>query len=517
MKKKVFLIIAVASVFFANAQDINDALRYSSGQVVGSARYRALSGAFGALGGDLSAVNVNPASSAVFTNSFASVSLNIRDVDNETVFFGGTRSSSDSDVSLNQAGGVFVFKNRHNNSMWKKFTFSVAFDNLDNYDDSWESRGINGKEATQGGSIASYFLNNAQGLNVGDISPINGQSYSDAYADIGSVFGVQNQQAFLGYSSFILDLDPDGNNETEYVSLVEGNSFDQRFGYLATGYNGKIAFNFGAQYGDNLYLGLNLNSHFLNYEKLTVLEESNNETGGVINNVYFENVLNANGSGFSFQLGGIYKLTNEFRIGLTYDSPTWFSIEEESTQYLETSSIDGIPLADGSTFFGETINPQVINVFEPYNLQSPGKITGSLAYVFGKKGLISFDYSRKDYSKTKFTPKSDAYFRTQNSIIADRLTAASTFKLGGEYKVNQFSFRGGYRFEESPYKNGVTVGDLSGYSLGLGYDFGNTKLDVTYDAYSQSREHQLYNTGLTDSAFIDANNSNITLSLGFSL
>ena len=101
--------------------------------------------------------------------------------------------------------------------------------------------------------------------------------------------------------------------------------------------------------------------------------------------------------------------------------------------------------------------------------------------------------------------------------MTDILTDAATYRLGGEYKVKQFSFRGGYRFEESPYKNGVTVGDLTGYSLGIGYNFGNTKLDVTYDKASRTNETPLYNVGLTDAAIIDRTNSNVTVSLSFNI
>ncbi|WP_299254625.1 OmpP1/FadL family transporter [uncultured Lacinutrix sp.] len=498
MKKGIFLFIGVMSMFTINAQNINDALRYSNGEVIGSARYRALSGAFGALGGDLSAVSVNPAGSAVYTNSFGSVSLNVSDVDNETVYFGREKASSDSDISLNQGGGVFVFKNTGNNSPWRKFALSVAFDNTKNYDDNWESRGVGDV------SIGQYFLNNVQGLRLDEISAYD-------YAGIGSVYGYTHQQAYLGYNSYILEPNSDTDDNTIYTSNIAAGNFDQEYAYAATGYNGKLAFNIGAQYGDDLYLGLNLNSHFLNYERSTFLYEQNNNAGSVVNQVGFENNIITNGSGFSFQLGTIYKLSNEFRVGFTYDSPMWMTITEETTQYIETVRVDG-----GENVL-QIVDPRVVNLFPDYSIQSPSKVTGSLAYIFGKQGLISFDYSRKDYGNTKFKPKSDAYFSAQNDIIANNLTAASTYKLGGEYKVNQFSFRGGYRFEESPYKNGETVGDLNGYSFGLGYNFGNTKLDLTYDAYSQSREYQLYSTGLTSIASIDSNNSNVTLTLGFQL
>ena len=256
---------------------------------------------------------------------------------------------------------------------------------------------------------------------------------------------------------------------------------------------------------------MNLNSHFINYDRSTLLFENNNNAGSIVKSIEFENTLSTTGSGFSFQLGGILKLTPEFRVGVAFDSPTWYTIKEETTQYLATVRNDG-----GSNAT-QVINPQIVNVYPEYKLQTPSKITGSLAYIFGTQGLLSFDYSRKNYSNTKFKPTSDAFFADQNDAISNILTDASTYRLGGEYKVKQFSFRGGYRFEESPYKNGLTVGDLNGYSLGIGYNFGNTKLDVTFDQFNRTNETPLYNVGLTDAAIIDKTNSNVTLSLSFNI
>lgn len=517
MKKIIFVFVGLISMSTLYSQSINDAIRYSNGEVIGSARFRALSGAFGALGGDLSAVNINPASSAVFSTSYASFSLNNMNIDNETNYFGGKKSNSESDLSLNQAGGVFVFRNRNENSQWKKFSFSIAYDNTKNYENNWTAIGTNNKNANSGGSIASFFLNNANGLRLDEISAFVGESNSEAYSEIGSFYGEQNQQAFLGYTSYIIESETGDDADTNYFSNVVGDSFNQQYNYTSTGYNGKLAFNVGAQYGDNIYLGLNLNSHFINYERFSALNESNDTSGAVVNDIYFENILNTNGSGFSFQLGSIFKVTNNLRLGLAYDSPTWMTIEEETTQFIQTRSRDGIPLEDGSTFFSETINPQVVNVFAPYKLQTPGKITGSIAYIFGRSGLLSFDYSRKDYSNTKFKPTSDAYYSLLNSEINNIFTAVNTYKVGGEYKLKQLSLRAGYRFEESPYKDGTTIGDLSGYSLGLGYKFGNTSIDLTYDHAEQSRNQQIFNTGLIDRVNIENTNSNITFSLGFQL
>ncbi len=513
MKKLIVLFVATLSMPLLYSQDITDALNYSQGEIEGSARFRAMGGAFGALGGDLSAININPAGSAVFSNSYASVSLKTYNSDNEASYFNEVNNRSKSNLNINQGGGVFIIENNRESSKWKKFSLSVAYDNTKNYRNNWFASGTNRN------SIANYFLANAQGLRLDEISRFDGETISEAYSEIGSTFGFQHQQAFLGFESFIIepdDFDDDAN--ASYFSNIADGTFDQEYSFSSTGYNGKMAFNIGAQYNDNLYFGLNLNSHFLYYERSTFLSERNENTGSLINRVGFENNLIANGNGFSFQLGTIYKISKEFRVGISYDSPTWLTIEEETSQSLQTASTDGIMFDDGTpTYFEGTINPDIINVYPAYKLSTHSKLTTSLAYVFGKKGLLSFDYSIKDYSNTKFRPASDAFFADQNNNINTLLKSASTYRLGGEYKVKQFSFRGGYRFEESPYKDEITIGDLSGYSLGLGYNFGNTKLDLAYDSAKRSSNNQLFNAGLTDAANINNRTSNVTLTLGFRL
>ncbi|WP_299336138.1 OmpP1/FadL family transporter [uncultured Psychroserpens sp.] len=505
MKKLTILVIGVLSMSNIMAQDISDALRYSQDEIQGTARFRAMSGAFGALGGDLSAVSLNPAGSAIFSNSHASVSLSSLNIDNDISYFNGLSSSSESKIDLHQAGAAFVFKNRDENSPWKKFVLSIAYDKTANYDDQWSASGQNTN------SIDSYFLAYAQGQRLDEISAFPGETITEAYGEIGAFYGFGNQQAFLGYESFILEPESNTDENTVYTSNIAPGTFNQRYNYVARGYNGKISFNASSQYEDRLYLGINLNAHFINYERFTSFDESNSNAGSLVTDVGFDNSLLTNGNGFSFQLGAILKLTKELRAGFTYNSPTWFTITEESSQSIATIR------NDGTNNISAFINPNIINIFPDYRLQSPGKITGSLAYVFDKKGLISFDYSRRNYKNTELRPSSDPFFASQNELMNDIFKIANTYRIGGEYKYKQFSFRGGYRFEESPYEDDSFYGDLTGYSLGLGYDFGNTRLDLTYDQAERTINNQLFSVGLTDAATLDTNNSNITLSLAFNL
>ncbi|WP_203255696.1 OmpP1/FadL family transporter [Hyunsoonleella ulvae] len=507
MKKLQLFYIAFLSISVMYSQDISDALRYSQDNIQGTARFRALSGAFGALGGDMSAVNINPASSAVFSQSHASFSLANSELNNSTRYFNGAGNTNDSNFDLTQGGAAFVFKST-SNSPWKKFTLGIAYDRTNNFDDSWFAVGTNTNSNNFNNTIGSYFFDFANGLRLDEISAFPNETLDEAYINIGNDLGFAHQQGFLGFESFILDPEVNADNNTNYLLNVAEGNFNHDYTFISTGYNGKIAVNFAGQYGDDLYLGANFNSHFIDYDRSTLLFEDNNNAGSIITDVEFENNLSTRGSGFSFQLGGILKLSDEFRVGVTYDSPTWYTIEEETSQFLGTIGNDGDPI-------NVSINPQVTNIYPSYRLQTPSRITGSAAYVFGQKGLISFDYSTKNYGATKFRPDND--FSGLNADISDVLTTASTYRLGGEYKHKQFSFRGGYRFEESPYVDGVTVGDLTGFSLGFGYNFGNTRLDVTYDKWERTDQTPLFNVGLIDAATINRENSNITLTLGFNI
>ena len=506
MKKVIILFMGVVCMSASYGQDITDALRYSKDGIQGTARFRALSGAFGALGGDMSAASINPAGSSVFNASHFSLTLSNEYDKRDIQYYNGFDNASNSNFDLNQIGAAFIFKNRNEESVWKKFTLGISYNKIEDYENGWFVEGTNPTN-----SIGNYFLEYADGLRLDQISAFAGESYSDAYLDIGNIYGYGNQQAFLGYESFILEPETNEDANTVYSSNIFGGNYGQRYYYASNGYNGKFTVNASTQYADNIFLGVNLNTHFINFERSTLIVENNDNDESLIKEVGFENNLYTIGSGVSLQFGGIIKLVEQFRIGLTYDTPTWYYIQDDTTQNISATR------DESGSLITEFINPQVLNVYPSYRLQTPGKFTGSLAYVFGNFGLISFDYSLKDYGNAKFKPTTDNYFLRQNNVISNNLTVASTFKVGAEYKFKQLSFRGGYRMEESPYKNGATIGDLTGYSAGLGYSFGKLRLDLTFDEWQRESNQELYQVGLTDTAKIDTRNYNLSMSLSFNL
>ena len=503
MKRISFLLITVLCIAVTEAQNITDGLRYATDNTTGTARFNGMSGAFGALGGDLSAIAINPAGSAVFLNNNGTVSFSVLDRDNTATYFNSSTESGENELSLSQAGFVFVFNNK-SESTWKKFTIGLNYNNTQNLDDDLFIRG-NGNT-----SIANFFTEQAQGIPLELLQLQNGESISSLYNFLGETQGVPAQNAFLGYQGFIFDPLSDDPGNTNYTSNVGDGTFNQQYSYLTQGYTGKYTINFGTQYGDNFFFGANLNSHAIDFDRSTFMFETNNNAGSTVNEIGFENNLSVLGAGFSAQFGAIAKF-DSFRVGLTLDTPTWFEISEETTQFLQTQRTE-----DNQTIT-EIVDPRVINVFANYNLRTPGKITASTAYIFGKSGLISLDYSYKDFSNIEFRPSSDPAFVAQNTAIQNQLGGASTLRLGGEYRISQLSLRGGYSYQQSPYENEETIGDTTGFSLGLGYNFGNYNLDLSYNRYEQDRNQQLYTIGLTDVANINTVTNTIAFTFGINL
>jgi hypothetical protein len=507
MKRFLFLFITVCSWTLSNAQSINDALKYATETLNGTARFNALSGAFGALGGDAAAMTINPAGSAVFMKSTGSASLSVVDKKNNSNFFNTTTKASETKLKFNQAGFVFVIDNIDQASSFNKFSFGINYLSTNNFDDDFFIAGTNTEN-----SIDQFFLAQAQGVPLNLLELQSGESISSLYSYLGETEGVGAQNTFLGYQSFIIDpVDPQNPNNTAYFSNVGNGNYYQEYTAYSSGYSGKFTFNFATQINNRFSFGINLNSNNINHKQSTYLYESNNNPGGSVKKIGFENQLYTYGWGFSAQFGAIAKITDALRIGINYDTPVWYTMYDETIQYLETQrTIDDTAV---NTF----VDPRIVNVFYKYELRTPWKISGSAAYVFGKHGLISLDYNYKDYSVTQFSPTNDSAFFNENNKIKRELQGASSVKIGGEYRLDRLSLRGGYIFEESPYKNKTTVDNLTGFSAGLGVNLGNYSLDFSYSHTVQDRDQQLYSVGLTDAAAIEAINNNYTLSLIYEL
>ncbi len=489
-----FIMVLVCAV--VSAQNIQDVLRYSTENLQGTARFNGLSGAFGALGGDLSALNVNPAGSAVFKNSQFTFTGSNYNRNNDATYFNTTNNTQFNNAEINQVGGVFVFRSTDDSSNWRKVSLAFNYDLVQNF----ENRFLASGRSNQG--IDNYFLNFAQGLPFGPLTLQDGEFIEDAYLDIGANLGFANQQAFLGYFGGIINPVEQTDANTAYISNAQYTDVNQTFLNRTSGYNSKFTANVASQYQDNLYIGASLNFHTIFFEKVSLFSEDGYDPASAIQAATFDNLLQTEGNGFSLSVGAIAKLNNNIRIGGSYQSPTWYRLTDNTSQRINSDAAD-----DDIQF----INFDIINRFESYTIKTPEKLTGSLAVIFGKEGLLSFDYSYQDMSNAELRPTGDPSFASQNNLISNELGAVSTYRVGGEIRFDQVSLRAGYRFEQSPYKNAVTIGDLTGYSAGIGYNFGGSRLDLAFSRSEQDVNQLLFDTGLTTPVFLNNINTNITL------
>ncbi len=483
------------------AQSMDDLLRYTRTELKGTARYVSMSGAFNALGGDFSAIKDNPAAAAVFLNSEIGLTLNTVENKLDANYF-GNKNSVDSRLSdIDQFGLILVLNNSEKND-FIKLTFAYNYQGDHLFNAKYNARGTNPNKG-----LDDYFLSFANTISYSQIKTYDDESLSQSYKYLGENSGFASQQAFLGYQSYVINPITTDDSNTQYFSNSnpQDQAVDHDFFVTHSGKNIKHTFSIGVQYQKNLYLGVNINSHQARFRRIDNLIENNYSGNSSFDFTEFENDLLSIGEGFSFNLGAIYKTNNNFRFGISYQSPVWYKMIDELLQSIITSKSSG----------KDTVDPQIINIYE-YNMYTPSKFSGGLAYVFGSKGLISLQYDFVNYQNASFdVGRGDVNFMNQNKKISNTLQSAGTLRIGGEYRIGRLSLRGGYFNQEGINKNSLDIG--KGLNFGLGYDFGGSALNFALSNLLYERSESMFQNGLTDPIQLNKNQLQFLVSYSFKL
>ena len=293
--------------------------------------------------------------------------------------------------------------------------------------------------------------------------------------------------------------DDDDDAVSSYVSRSDGSDTNQITQINSYGRAEQYSLNLAAAYKSGLHLGANLNVHNFRRNKDIVFSEVNNfaEVG------YIRSEFNY-GAGLSANFGFIYKTQSNLRLGAVYQTPTYYSISTEVDQFITVIT------ADETT----VIDPGVIYEYDLYSLRTPGKLTASAAYIFGKKGLLSFEYNTQDFSNMEYGSDFAGASET-NSLIEDTYERVHTYKLGAEIRNQKWSFRGGISRSTSPYQDQDFGGDSKGYSLGIGHDWGQWRLDAAYNNTELNTGETTFENSLyTNTANIEEKRDNVTVTLG---
>lgn len=487
MFKKVYLLCLFLSInYLSISQTYEDVLRYNSFNHEGTSRFNSMGGAFGALGGDISAISINPASSSVFLDSEIGITLKYKN-QKITNNFNNSNSNSKNDLfSYGGSGAVLVYENR-------KSKFSIAY-NLSVLNDFSSSFNLTGKNSN---GIDRYFLHYADGIPYEDLLIYENETTQSVYNYLGDNYGFADQQAFLGYQSYIIN--QSGEDLTNYISNSKYDNLNQALQVNRTGDHFKHSVNFGTSFNNYLFTGININFHETLFEETKVFEESGYLNDSNVNRVIFKEDLLAQGNGVSFQIGTIIKI-KQLRFGLSYTSPTNLKIEEENIQFIETDINETEGLAN------YRIDPNTVNIYDEYKLTLPSKSLFSLAYIFGKKGLLSFDYEITKFKNSKFDDNNgkDSYLNSLNYSIENKLAGYSeSFRFGGEYRIKNLNLRAGYFSYKGP--DSSLDNKINGVSAGLGLNFDYYEFDIGITKSNNFNQNSLFSRGLIDKYSIDKN------------
>ena len=453
MHKKIsFLLITLFFTCTIQAQTIDDALRYSSFDPSGTARFMAVGGALGPLGADISVTGTNPAGIALFRSSEFTITpaLFNGSADAQLTAVQDINRISQTNFNLHNIGVVMA--SQPIARKWKTLNMAITLNNVGNFNRQSSYRG-----ATNG-SIAQRWQELANDPNI----------------------GLSNFEAELAFNAgAIYDID---DNPADYEIDYEGfedQLLDKQQTLTNSGSVSELSFALAANYNERVMIGLSIGLPLLNFEYDSEYSETDetSPTGG--NVPYFQSLeyndnYSTTGGGINAKLGVIVRASQALRIGGAVHTPTAYNLEDD----FETTLINNYfadPDESGDFVGGEA---QTTGFFE-YRLNTPWRFFGGAGFILGKNGFITGEVEYVDYSSNEF--RFDGFDSNEigaNEDINQLLTDVINIRLGGEFVYDDFRFRLGFGTFPSAFNDDDTR--RNSISAGAGYRKNKIFLDLAY-------------------------------------
>lgn len=570
--KKTYLLAAVLAVpFMADAQSAIDGFRLSQPDMKGTARYMGMAGAFGALGGDLSSITANPAGIGVYRRNEIGITMDL-DLQQASAEAQGMKTTQDqTKFLLNNVGGVASW-NLNNQTMPN---LNIGF--VYNRTASFNAR-YNGSIPKLSNSLTNYIAGNSnnEGVTVADVTTTFDGSLMtfDPYNPNDGGYAAP-WLSILGYDSYFITPTGDNDQPDWIGQWGTGTSGSGAFDVTTTGGANEYNIAIGGNLYNKVFWGVNIGIVDLDYSMTArwgeslenaVVDNPSGEPTGTANWV-LTNYYNASATGYNVKVGLIYRPIQELRLGLSFASPTWYSVNESflaSTQFKYSPAIAGMQQPDAYTNQGQWGT-------NSYNFRTPWKLTASAAGVIGRNLIVSADFEWQRFNKIRFyngggsfyddgyyddpwgwdspwyapaqkaSPSlvnTDNWYYT-NADIEDIYQHTTTFRVGTEYRITpRFSVRLGYAYVSSPVrkeaKEGTmliyTSGTMPNYRMdnstnyitcGLGYNFDHFYVDGAFVHKNISSEFHAYTPDPANpqipspTSKLSLSNNQIILSAGF--
>lgn len=447
----------------AFGQSYADFARIMSQQdVSGTARIQGIGGTKSALGGDISAISGNPAGLGFYNSSEFSISPGYLFTSNTSNYLGSSMDDENDNFFLANAG-VVIYKApaKQRSGGFKGGAFGFGTSRIANFNNHITYQGLNTVE-----DFIDYTVDEAnfQGM--------------DAYDDP----GLLPELSFLSYQTTLIDRFYDSNSPGDTTFFYDRNIYDifdpgqiafpsddyptlQTEAITTKGGHNVSNFSYGANFADRFYIGAGLGIATMRLDQERVYREAPTDADltelTLVDDRLFE------GTGINGTLGIILRPINILTMGVSYTTPTFYEIRDESYLFMSTD------------FGGSTLTDEVLFLPLTYNLRTPGRLTGGAALFLDKLGFITADVEWVDYASAKLT-SDEADFSGVNQEI-NNYQSVLNYRVGGELRFKALRLRAGYSFQEDPQDNAGGV-DRSRESLtaGFGLRFKKFYTDASY-------------------------------------
>lgn len=476
MQNKIILLAAGTLMYGTiNAQNVVDAVRFGSLDITGTSRYRAMGGAFGALGGDVSSMTDNPAGMGIFRGT-SEISFTPNLSFSKSITDGNSKTKrKKSDVSVSNFSYVMSFKTEDAEHL-VNFNLGIGFNHSGSTVRRYETILDDPK------SSFGFYLENMANNALCSLNQYDNPSYLKSNAGWNSA----PLLALLGYDCYAIDdniyKDQNGIEHCEgVISFDQANSLNAYQRMFVRESNRFDEYNLNASFNwdDFIYAGLTMSIVDFNSTINTEFNEDYDyEYKG--NYTQYYNDIETKGSGVNFKLGVIVKPIDQWRIGLAVHTPSWLEMRD---YYFGQMITDDKRCENYSRPTDGTLEYR-------YRYYTPWEYQFSTAYVFGTRAILSLEYDMKDYTDMKYKQDHDVYdysskdvLRNVNRSIKNNTALQHTIKAGLEYRVTpQLSLRAGYAHKTRPF-----AGDVYNSSISRGIKIGkDSYYDGNYDLFDSS-------------------------------
>jgi len=518
MKRIIFVLtISFIAIQLTFGQNEFDLFKFVQPEINGTARYTSMAGAFGALGGDPSAIKDNPGGLGIYRSSEISGSLNLNIQETQTQWLKGNRTTEGLYLPLFN-NFSFVMSFPASGTSLKYSNIAITVNRSKNFNRNMRINGGSGSKS----SITDYLSYFSDGIPAVDL--LNNKDYN-AYGNTSVPW-----LSVLAANTGLIVQDP---GETYWSSLLEADeTVAPSYTMREKGYLNEYAFSWAGNFNNRLFLGITMNIYDLFYSAYTKYDEYSSE--GV--NMSLLNTFDSDASGLGVKLGAIYTPFNNFRLGFALQIPVFFTVKNH--HYADMNSAYE---AESGPVNYEEKTPEAFYEDNKYIIQGPLSYNISGSYIISKKALIGIEcgISHNEQSKFMDLDNNTLDYGYENDSIRALFNTQHFLKIGGEYKLtDQFAIRAGYatanpvtlsrigkEFIPNTIRTDVAYftprGNTNYWSAGIGYRESKWFIDLAVINKTYSERFYPYNYSKLDASRqenpgkVTTSNFNIVATLGF--